>query len=473
MFKELLIKELADKITDKRFLWCTILCMITLLITESVLLNDYKTERNDYNLRVLTQKEFIDEYAHENRLNDMTDIQRPPARLRIFAAGISSDVEVNTFTDNSINVLFPPIDFVFIITIIYSLIAILFSHNSFSGESENGTLRLILSNPVSRAKLTNTKFLGGMLSILISLIVSLTIGIIYILTDNSISLDGNDLMALGFIFLLSMLYISIFYLAGMICSTITGSSSSSVLLGLFIWAVFTLTIPNLSPWVASQLSGVPSINKVEKELKIIGGIERDDLGRKLSKEVDEKYSALLSTIRTAKGEKQLKTVLENNRDLANEYIAYRKEYTNAWDQANAIQGAKMDKIYNEFYNKVNRQIAVTKGISCISPFADLSYAISDMAGSGLHAETYYKDTKKNFESSMRQFVEARVEKIKKSDVMYNVNKYIDIKDRPVFSFREENVIGRLSATLSYWIVLVIFNALLYLALIWQFNKMTV
>ncbi len=118
MFKELLIKELADKITDKRFLWCTILCMLTMLITESVLLNDYKTERNDYNLRLLTQKEFIDKYAHENRLGGMTDIQRPPAKLRIFATGISSDAEVNTFTNNSFNVLFPPIDFVFIVTII-------------------------------------------------------------------------------------------------------------------------------------------------------------------------------------------------------------------------------------------------------------------------------------------------------------------------------------------------------------------
>jgi ABC-type transport system involved in multi-copper enzyme maturation permease subunit len=472
MFKELLIRELADKITDKRFLWCTILCMLTLLITESVLLNDYKTERNDYNLRLLTQKEFIDKYAHENRLGEMIEVQRPPAKLRLFATGISSDVEVNTFNNNSYNVLFPPIDFVFIITVIYSLIAILFSHNSFSGESENGTLRLILSNPVSRAKLTIAKYFGGMLSILISLIISLVIGVIYILMDNSISLKGNDLMALGFIILLSVFYISIFYLVGMICSALTGSSSSSVLLGLFIWAVFTLTIPNLSPWVASQLSGVPSINKVEKELKRIGGIERDDLGRKLSKEVNEKHSTLINIINNAGGEKQLKT-LENNMGLKNEYSAYQKEYANAWDQANAIQNGEKEKISQDFLNKVDRQIAVTKAISCISPFADYSYAVTDMAGSGIHAETYYKETKKNFEVSLQQFVEARITMIKKSDIMYDVNKYIDIKDRPEFSFKEENVTGRFSAALSYWIVLLLFNAFLYMTLVKQFNNMKV
>lgn len=473
MFKELLIRELADKITDKRFLWCTVLCMLTLLITESVLLNDYKTERNDYNLRLLTQKEFIDKYAHENRIGDMLDIQRPPAKLRLFSTGISSDMEVNTFTNNSFNVLFPPIDFVFIITVIYSLIAILFSHNSFSGESENGTLRLILSNPVSRVKLTITKFLGGMLSILLSLIISLAIGVIYILMDNSISLDGNDLMALGLIFLLSMFYISIFYLVGMICSAFTGSSSSSVLLGLFIWAVFTLTIPNLSPWVASQLYGVPSINKFEKEVKIIKGIERDDLGRKLCKEVYEKYPDLLNIIMTARDEKLLLAKLENNTGLKNEYIAFQKEIANAWDKANAIQSAKSENISKDFFSKVDRQIALTKEISCISPVADFSYAVSDMAGSGIHAEAYFKDTKKNFEVSMWQFVEARVAKIKKTDVMYNNNKYIDIKDRPEFSFKEENVASRFSATLSYWIVLLVFNALLSLTLIRQFNKMKV
>jgi ABC-type transport system involved in multi-copper enzyme maturation permease subunit len=473
MFKELLIKELADKIFDKRFLWFTILCMFTLLITESVLLNDYKTERNDYNLRLLTQKEFIDKYAHENRIGDMLDIQRPPAKLRLFAAGISSDMEVNTFTNNSFNVLFPPIDFVLIITVIYSLIAILFSHNSFSGESENGTLRLILSNQVSRVKLTITKFLGGMLSIIISLIISLAIGVIYILMDNSISLDSNDLMALGLIFLLSVFYISIFYLVGMICSAFTGSSSSSVLLSLFIWAVFTLTIPNLSPWVASQLYRVPSINKFEKEVKIIKGIERDDLGRNLCKEVYEKYPDLLNIIKSAKDEKLLLAKLENNIGLKNEYVAFQKEIANAWDKANAIQSAKSENISVDFFSKVDRQIALTKEISCISPVADFSYAVSDMAGSGIHAEAYFKDIKKNFEVSLWQFVEARVAKIKKTDVMYDVNKYIDIKDRPEFSFREENVSGRFSATLSYCIVLLVFNALLYLTLIRQFNRMKV
>jgi ABC-type transport system involved in multi-copper enzyme maturation permease subunit len=334
-------------------------------------------------------------------------------------------------------------------------------------------LRLILSNPVSRAKLTFAKYLGGMLSILISMIISLIIGVIYILINNNISLEGRDLIALGFIFLVSVFYISIFYLAGMICSAFTGSSSSSVLLGLFIWAVFTLTIPNLSPWVASQLCGVPSINKVEKELKRIGGIERDDLGRKLSKEVDEKHPAIRNIITKTNGEKQLKAVLENNIELTNEYIAYQKEYDNAWDQANAIQNAEKEKISHEFYNKVDRQIAVTKAISCISPFADYSYAVTDMAGSGIHAEEYFKNNKKNYESTLRQFIEARVAKIKKTEVMYDVNEYIDIKDRPDFNFREENVSGRLRATLSYWIVLLIFNALLSFTLLRQFNKMKV
>jgi hypothetical protein len=259
----------------------------------------------------------------------------------------------------------------------------------------------------------------------------------------------------------------------MICSAFTGSSSSSVLLSLFIWAVFTLTIPNLSPWVASQLYRVPSINKFEKEVKIIKGIERDDLGRNLCKEVYEKYPDLLNIIKSAKDEKLLLAKLENNIGLKNEYVAFQKEIANAWDKANAIQSAKSENISVDFFSKVDRQIALTKEISCISPVADFSYAVSDMAGSGIHAEAYFKDIKKNFEVSLWQFVEARVAKIKKTDVMYDVNKYIDIKDRPEFSFREENVSGRFSATLSYCIVLLVFNALLYLTLIRQFNRMKV
>jgi hypothetical protein len=96
-----------------------------------------------------------------------------------------------------------------------------------------------------------------------------------------------------------------------------------------------------------------------------------------------------------------------------------------------------------------------------------------MAGSGIHSEEYFQDNKKNYESTLGQFVEARIAKIKKTEVMYDVNEYIDIKDRPDFNFREENVSGRLRATLSYWIVLLIFNALLSFTLLRQFNKMKV
>ena len=84
--------------------------------------------------------------------------------MQIFASGVNNDIgrlsnistwtEVklrqSTYSDDSLFALFRFIDFTFIVQVVLSLFAILFTYDTINGERESGTLKLAFSNAVPR-----------------------------------------------------------------------------------------------------------------------------------------------------------------------------------------------------------------------------------------------------------------------------------------------------------------------------------
>ena len=78
------------------------------------------------------------------------------------------------------------IDWVFIIALVLSFVAILFTFDAISGERERGTLRLTLSNSVSRGAVLFAKFLGAFLSISIPFLIGALIGLFLFYTSGDV-----------------------------------------------------------------------------------------------------------------------------------------------------------------------------------------------------------------------------------------------------------------------------------------------
>ena len=84
--------------------------------------------------------------------------------LHIFASGVHFDLgrfapiragdevrlQRSVYTDDPILAVFRMVDFCFIVQVVLSLLAILFTYDAVNGERERGTLALALANPVSR-----------------------------------------------------------------------------------------------------------------------------------------------------------------------------------------------------------------------------------------------------------------------------------------------------------------------------------
>ena len=127
MLKTIIAREFLNNILNLRFVVGLVLCVIITVACIIILSNDYRQKMEDYYLRVNLQDETLDNYATRGRIIAMWPEQKPPERFRPLIIGISGDENVESFDDNPRPILFPPFVFLFIVTIIMSLLAILFS----------------------------------------------------------------------------------------------------------------------------------------------------------------------------------------------------------------------------------------------------------------------------------------------------------------------------------------------------------
>lgn len=464
MLRTIISKELLDNLLNLRFVVGFVLCVILTVSCVMILTHDYRQELKDYNIRLSMQDDFLSEYAHTNRLNPLIRPQKPPENFRPLVIGIPRDAGLGSFDDNPLQAVFPPLDLLFIVTIIMSLLAVLFSYDAVAGEREAGTLKLMVSNSLSRAKILVGKWIGGTVSLLIPFIFSILAGGLYITFQPDLQWDGSTWASFFFLVLASVTFISLFYLLGLLVSSFSRYSSVSILSSLFLWVLLILVLPNLSPYVAAQLYRVPSVQKIEREAMRLTNIERDELGRKLSREVTQKYEQQYGQVFTeyqAMSKDAVRQRVAADPEFKAMHEAYRKENEQAWGEANRIQGEKAKKIRQELNLKAERQSRLAKNLACISPYANFVYVATDLSGTGLRSLDYFGRVREEYSSVFRPYLNGKVKEATQKDPTFTSNSFIDLSDRPRFSYEEEPLKDRLAAVLPYWGVLLFFNVVLF------------
>ena len=476
MLRAIIAREFFNNILNLRFIVGLILCVIITVSCVIILAHDYQQELADYDLRVNLQDEFLSKYAHRNRMGGIIELQKPPERFRPLIVGMSKEANLGSFDDNPLPLLFPPLDFLFIVTVVMSLLAILFSYDTITGERQRGTLRLVVSNSVSRAKILFGKWLGGIASLLIPFILALIAGALYINLNPNIQWNGSAWAELVLLTAASITFIILFYLLGLLVSAFSRYSSVSILTCLFLWVLLILVIPNLSPYIAAQLYRIPSVNKIEREIDYLGDTARDELGRQLAKEVIKdfasNYGKLFSDLLSMDLGGTYGGCSPENRKAAQQRAAtdpefktmmntFRDQINQAWNEANRIQGEKIEKLRKNLDTKVAAQSKFAKNIACISPFVDFVYLATDLTGTGLRSLDHFERIAEEYYSGFYSYMNKKTQEAMEKDPSYNSNSFIDISDRPRFVFKEEPLKDKLNAVLPYWGILILFNVLFF------------
>ena len=120
------------------------------------------------------------------------------------------------------------VDWGFVIGYVLSLIAILFTFDSISGEREHGTLRLMLANSIPRHTVLMGKFLGALVSISVPFTLAVLMNLLVISTSNDVQLGTDAWSRLGIIFFIAMLYLCLFLALGLLVSSRVQRSAARV-----------------------------------------------------------------------------------------------------------------------------------------------------------------------------------------------------------------------------------------------------
>ncbi len=266
-------REFVSNVLTSRFLIGLIVCLLSTAVAVFVQVDNYEKRLAGYNAAVQEAEAEAEKWELYYNINPKA--HRKPNLLSIFNVGaenfgantvnieLAKPVFELTFpiggepaqkrgSDNPFLAMFLTIDVVFVFKIVLSALAILFAFNTISGEREDGTLKLVLSNAIPRDMIVLGKYLGGMLSLFPIVLMSLIVALIIVLSSRVTAFDGNDISHIVLIFAVSLLYVSTWYLLGLLLSIWTKTPATTLILSMVIWVMLTIVHSNMATFVVEQ-----------------------------------------------------------------------------------------------------------------------------------------------------------------------------------------------------------------------------
>ena len=271
MIINIAIKEFLGNLHSARFVIGFLLCLVLIPLALVVGVEDYKGKVITYNAEVTDAEKHLKQIKVYSQLRPQ--LVRSPEPLSIFSRGIIYNLGCRvkmrldrrpfktagqgSVRDNQLMKSFSSLDFCTILALVLSLLALLFTYDACSGEREQGTLKLMFSNSVSRSTVLLGKSLGVSLSLLPILVFCYLLGILFIVITPEVSLSAGEWLRVGLLFATSLLYFGLFVLLGLFISSRFRSSAASIVVCLFAWVFFLFIVPNLAGYLAHSMAKVP------------------------------------------------------------------------------------------------------------------------------------------------------------------------------------------------------------------------
>jgi ABC-type transport system involved in multi-copper enzyme maturation permease subunit len=379
MLKDIIKKEILETITSAKFVFTFLLCAILILLSVYTGIVNYRSDQKEFSAAVALNKKNLESQSSYQALAGLgTKINKPPQVLGAISTGVNEAVgrvaTVNIAYDpslvdskyesNPVFSVFGALDLTFIVKIVLSLFAILFTYDAIVGEKEKGTLKLTLSNRVPRDRLILGKVIGGFISLLIPLIIPLILSLLILLVYPNISLAGQDWLRLLLMFLMFFLYLSVFFTLGLLVSARTSKSSTSFLVLLFIWVIFVTIIPKLSVMSAGRLKPIPSVH-----------------------EITAKKDAFLQQIQGGAQKQIMDWVKQNSAMAAKDQKGYQEKFIKFLEDWQQDLTSKIDEnnaaLERDYQAKKKSQERLAINISRISPASALTFSTMSFARTGL------------------------------------------------------------------------------------------
>ena len=442
-------KEIINNILSFRFIVTYALLFVLVLLAIFLMTNVYKERTQEYRTGLAAVREQIDKIAViDDASKQFEEFQRStlygvrqPSSMSILARGVDAELPTQVsgrgffgrdneerLGRNTLFEIFQTPDFVYVVNIVMSLLALLFVFDAICGEKEQGTLKLVLANSVPRDIVLIGKWIGGYISVSAPFSVAVLGGFVYIYATGALVGSDDGLARFGLLFILSLLYISVFFTLGLMISTLTHRTSTALLMALLVWICWILVVPNLAPVTARLLSPVPSQKVITAE----------------------------------------KQAIDRESELLLEGIQKRKVYGDDNETERIRQDAekrknKLDKFSR---NELNKQIDLTKNLARISPSASYLFASTRLAGTGPNLFGIFQKAQGRFQANLDAYREElfNSDKIEWSrrGPQANDPDWFRKEDLPRFKMKAERLYNSFNEALFDILLLVIYNVIFFM-----------
>jgi len=381
-------KEILENLLSLRFVLSFLLVIALFAVSGFVFVNQYKQQLNDYRNHTNKEASVFRECAGSlsNLAFRQQSILRKPKTLRFCADGFEQSLP-NLFKINVFKIEYPEvksptnfllghfinIDWVFIFSLIFSFVGLIFTYDTICGEKEAGTLRLMIAASINRHKILLGKYIGVMLTLGIPLFLGLLINLLIVVSSKNVMISASDWLKIFTILLLSFLYLSVFVLLGMFVSSRTTYSTNSMVILLLLWAGFVILTPGLGRIFSTASGEIPS---------------RPELTRKIREAEDriwanrEKYATDAS-------------ILDD-----------QGRYFNPKDTArfyNAITELR-NRLFEGYINQIIAQANTGRRFIQISPAAIYQSASETIVGTGVNRFWNLYQQLKRYQKNLKEFV---------------------------------------------------------------------
>ena len=273
-------RQILNSMLDAKFVFTALLILLAFAANGIFFSARYQQTREDFRVSEAENNEILRERCYNlQRLAILEQrVLQPPSALEFIAEGNSATLPnvslLNAFnrygyefqhrSDDRIPVL-PSLDWNFIVGILLTLLAVLVSYNAICGERSDGTLRLVLAQPLSRLKFFFGKFLGLILAITICFAAGIVLNFVIFALAGGPPIDGSTIQPIGWAILLSLATLSLFVFAGLMVSSLTRRPAVSLVILLVFWIVAAFAVPGLGRLAAEHLVNVPTQAEVREE----------------------------------------------------------------------------------------------------------------------------------------------------------------------------------------------------------------
>ena len=378
-------KEFLLNLMTFKFAVGAVACIVLTAVFMPILAADYRQRLEMYGRNVATNET---ELRNVKVYRNITPtIYRPPTVLSAFSAGLekqlagSAKIELDkvpelSVTQRSGNPYLPILgvfDESLIFKIIISILALLVAYDVIAGEREQGTLKLMLSGATARHQVLLGKLLAGLVTLSVPVTITFVIGLVVLLSYPMVALSGSDWIRIGLMFVASLVFTAAMYQLGLLFSCLAKRSAISMVLGLFVWILFAIVIPNAGVHLAIQLRPLDSEEKREGRMLSLKQDLANELGR-----VKVDFSGSLIT--------------SDEGDSFGGYYAKRRDiyWLNAEQKLNALTipiklryADKSLDIEQSNLNSFFAQRDLARSLCCISPISTYENVMGILAGTDM------------------------------------------------------------------------------------------